>query len=85
MKTYHSVIVCFVLWIGCTSLLINEYIMVVNEKDASLQILKNEVIRLKNINMVYDSIMQEFVWSCANKEEIHISGKTFMCHKIDKV
>ena len=85
MKSSHSVMLCFALWVGGTSLLINEYIHVGKEKDEALQILENEVIRLKNINIVYDSIMQEFVWSCANKEEIHISGKTFMCHKIDKV
>tara|TARA_R110000796_G_scaffold42853_2_gene105584 strand:+ start:693 stop:950 length:258 start_codon:yes stop_codon:yes gene_type:complete len=85
MKTSHSVMLCFALWVGGTSLLINEYIHVGKEKDEALQILENEVLRLKNINIVYDSIMQEFVWRCGNKEEIRISGLSFMCYKIDKV
>ena len=47
MKTSHSVMLCFALWVGGTSLLINEYIHVGKEKDEALLLLENEVLRLK--------------------------------------
>ena len=89
MKTFHTVVrtalLCSLLWIGCTALLINEYIKVVQTKDFNIMMLKSELNSSKQLNILYDDTLKMFIWKCVDKYEIRISNKSFMCHKVDKV
>lgn len=89
MKMYQTVaitaLLCSLLWIGGTAVLIDEYIKVVQTKEFQLQIKHSELKESQQLNMVYDTILKDFMWRCVNKEEIRISNRKFMCHKIDKV
>ena len=44
-----------------------------------------DIINIKNLNKIYDQALRDLVWRCQNHEEILISNKPYMCHKIDKV
>ena len=89
MKTFHTVVrtalLCSLLWIGGTALLINEYIKVVQTKDFQIMMLKSDVSKNKQLTMVYDTTLKDFLWRIQNREEIRLDKKTFMCSKIDKV
>ena len=89
MKTYQTVaitaLLCSLLWIVGTAVLIDEYIKVVQTKEFQLQIKHTELKESQQLNMVYDTILKDFMWRCVNKEEIRIYNRIFMCHKIDKV
>ena len=89
MKTYNTVaitaLLCSLLWIGCTALLINEYIKVVQTKDFNIMMLKSELNSSKQLNILYDDTLKMFIWKCTDKYEIRIAKKSFMCHKVDKV
>lgn len=89
MKTFNTVaitaLLCSLLWIGCTALIIDEYIKVVQVKEFQMHMKVSELKDSQQLNMVYDTVLKEFIWRCINKQEIQISNKNFMCHKIDKV
>ena len=89
MKTFHTVVrtalLCSLLWIGCTALLIDEYIKVVQAKEFEIIMLKSQLNDTKQLNILYDDTLKMFIWKCVDKYEIRISNKSFMCHKVDKV
>ena len=89
MKTFNTVaitaLLCSLLWIGCTALIIDEYIKVVQTKEFQIQMKDWDIINIKNLNKIYDQALRDLVWRCQNQEEILISNKPYMCHKIDKV
>jgi len=89
MKTFHTVVrtalLCSLLWIGCTALLIDEYIKVVQAKEFEIVMLKSQLSTSKKLNILYDDTLKMFIWKCVDKFEMRIENKSYMCHKVDKV
>ena len=88
MKTFHTVVrtalLCSLLWIGCTALLIDEYIKVVQIKEFQIDALESELKSNTNIILMYDRATKELTYKCANKIEIRIGRITYICNKIEK-
>lgn len=89
MKTFNTVaitaLLCSLLWIGGTAIIIDEYIKVVQVKEFQLQMKHSELKDSQQLNMIYESILKDFARRCMNNDEIRISNRIYMCHKIDKV
>ena len=89
MTKFHTVaitaLLCSLLWIGCTALLIDEYIKVVQAKEFEIIMLKSQLNDTKQLNILYDDTLKMFIRKCTDKYEIRIAKKSFMCHKVDKV
>ena len=89
MKTFYTIVItsllCSLLWIGGTVMIIDEYIKVLQIKDFQSKVVEGNLSISKNLNKLYEQVLLDIVWKCQNREEISITGKNYICWKIDKV
>ena len=89
MKMYNTVaitaLLCSLLWIGCTALLIDEYIKVVQAKEFQIKMKDWDIINNKNLIKTYDDALKYLIFTCETREEIRIGNKVYVCFEINKV
>lgn len=89
MKMYNTVVItallCSLLWIGCTALLIDEYIKVVQAKEFQIKMKDWDIINNKNLIKTYDDALKYLIFTCETREEIRIRNKVYVCFEINKV
>lgn len=89
MTKFHTVaitaLLCSLLWIGCTALIIDEYIKVVQAKESQMQMKDWDIGNKNNLIKRYDMALKDILVRCQSRDEIRIGKNIYVCFKIDKV